>query len=129
MSLSTATLLAIGTLFGIVISALVLLALVALSRWGQARHTPRTQIEPALIRSHLPLLPDNDVVNWYRTREAVLPPQFSRRLNPHLPELVPGPLILPLRPQETLLYADDLGDMVEKQIDQLQTKPVRTLAS
>jgi len=80
-----------------------------------------------LIRSHLNLLADNeDIINWYKTRDITIP---SRQLNAYLPELYPGPLMLPLRPQETLLYADELSDMVHREIDQLKTKPIRTLAS
>jgi hypothetical protein len=59
------------------------------------------------IQENLALLPNNEqLINWRTTSDAT---NTKRSLDKRLPELIPGPLMMPLRPQETLLFADEMS--------------------
>lgn len=121
----SASIIAFSVMIGFIGLAISLIAVLSWMR--QDRQKRVIQLETRLIEEHLALLPDNNhLINWYQTRHL---PVISRQLTPHLPELYPGALILPLRPQDTLLYADSLSEMNPREIELLQTKPIRTLAS
>jgi hypothetical protein len=80
-------------------------------------------------RDVLAFLPDNNhIVNWLTTP---LPRSYGRAINFDLIERIPGPVLHPLKPSETLLYADDLGQLYTSKTEQLPYLPLQpeTLAS
>lgn len=98
------------------VSGLLMLMVLRKSRLQlheQARQGTTHTLNPDLIRRHLHLMvsPIEGMPAW---RMPVAPPEPVQITASHPPtELIPGPLIMPMRPDETLLYADALGEQRE----------------